>query len=1247
MLSSNPMPPQQPPPRIAPAISIVVVAQAIKFAHYTKQLPEDEASTTFLILWLVLDIVLCVSIFLPPFFGLQKLRLWAAIAVLLTQSINLVLHQSLVAAERIDFTEPHGPHDSETTTPHKTPSWSLFNLFRSGPDVNDDPRLLGKHIIRVSASNTAKMNPEGISFCISQADGPIFIPILLDNVRLAGLRYSLGDVGNAHDGAYNKVDTIDLTPRHLKHMEKKYQEYCKKRRNCLSGRHASKSQSLIFVQVSRPGLFRLDQVVDTSKTDSHILFPQEIFVAPCPRAEFLAPQSNQEEVHCAEEDGRQVLSINLYGVPPMSLRWSRSINGKREHFVASDLEGSGELSRDRKSPYNDPYRRDHYPSRERLDRRSPQQFGHELEIALDTPGDHLYTLDDISDGAGNVVHFSPMGAVFSTTDLTSGSRTKTSHSMVVLRKPMVSFRSCSLTNPTPLLVGHEALLTVAANASDVHDSSWEAVIKYEPPADSNISGRKTGPWERAIQPFGRRKEATLPAIAPGDYTIVHVKGKHCVGEPVEPKVCRVSERAKPTVDITWEVTKSYYGEKSLVVSLLFHGTAPFHLMYQVRRDKNTAAEIEKSFGSERATLTFEPDQSGHYVYTFRYLNDANYKKVDPRGPTITQDIGWQAAASFVHRRINSCDFGSVPVEVDLGGQPPWTVHVRVPGTGVLRFSDISKSRTTLPIPIPEFADKTRQPFEVMLVSVEDARGVKESLSKPKLQVHLQKDKPSVRFAGGLSERNITLMERSRTMMPLRLTGEAPWRLKYRRQELKELTLSATVTSPIGSIPVSEAGTYELLEVVDNKCSGTILSEASTFQVNWIPRPYVKLAADTVMTRDTYNESYILKPVCHNADDHVELDLIGKPPFQVSYKISRKGAAGPIEELFQPSYNSINHRTSLQLYTSQPGRVYYDIAHVGDANYPIAKFPPTEAIRTQYIKFEQEVGTQPFARFKSKSRLSYNVQDALVPFNRRSSDGVLELKGIPPFKVQISIRNMENKQVETLMTEVHSYTWQLEFPSYHFKAPGQHIVTIDAVVDGSNCGRALLSPKDNWIQVDVSALANITPLNGRTDFCEREVVEFDLDGQPPWVVGYNLHGQNFQREVYDRPFSLFLERPGELVITSITNRGIRKQLVPSLRYNIHALPSAMVAHGGELDQDITEGDQADITFTLIGEPPFTFVYKRSELGVNGEPGNVVETDRVSNINAHTHTIKAAHEGIWTVAFIADKYCEYPPRNGRMS
>jgi hypothetical protein len=74
-----------------------------------------------------------------------------------------------------------------------------------------------------------------------------------------------------------------------------------------------------------------------------------------------------------------------------------------------------------------------------------------------------------------------------------------------------------------------------------------------------------------------------------------------------------------------------------------------------------------------------------------------------------------------------------------------------------------------------------------------------------------------------------------------------------------------------------------------------------------------------------------------------------------------------------------------------------------------------------------------------------------------------------------------------------------------------------------------------------------------------------------------------------------------------------------------------------------GDQAEIVFTLIGEPPFTFTYQRSEpvSKKGGKLGKVLETHTVSRIYAREYSIYSALEGTWTVTSISDKYCRYPP------
>jgi len=104
----------------------------------------------------------------------------------------------------------------------------------------------------------------------------------------------------------------------------------------------------------------------------------------------------------------------------------------------------------------------------------------------------------------------------------------------------------------------------------------------------------------------------------------------------------------------------------------------------------------------------------------------------------------------------------------------------------------------------------------------------------------------------------------------------------------------------------------------------------------------------------------------------------------------------------------------------------------------------------------------------------------------------------------------------------------------------------------------------------------------------------------------------------------------------------KAAVTDLRFKVHALPSAQVGHGKKIFQDIHEGDQAEIVFTLIGEPPFTFTYQRSELSPKkGGVGKVLETHTVSRIQTNEYSIFSALEGTWTVTSITDRYCRYPP------
>ncbi|KAF7964510.1 hypothetical protein HWV62_6763, partial [Athelia sp. TMB] len=144
--------------------------------------------------------------------------------------------------------------------------------------------------------------------------------------------------------------------------------------------------------------------------------------------------------------------------------------------------------------------------------------------------------------------------------------------------------------------------------------------------------------------------------------------------------------------------------------------------------------------------------------------------------------------------------------------------------------------------------------------------------------------------------------------------------------------------------------------------------------------------------------------------------------------------------------------------------------------------------------------------------------------------------------------------------------------------------------------------------------------------------------------YRINGKAHTQEAKVSPFSLVQQQPGEFTITSVAHQQkMCKAAVTDLRFTVHPLPAARVGHGNRIYEDIHEGDQAEILFTLIGEPPFTFTYQRSEPSPKKgmKPGRVLETHTVTGVMTKEYSIFSALEGTWTVTSISDRYCRYPP------
>lgn len=98
----------------------------------------------------------------------------------------------------------------------------------------------------------------------------------------------------------------------------------------LQGPHSdlSSTQSVSYIKVTKPGVIRLERVLDSSTGNIARVFPGEVTVVPCPIAEFLPDNvAKGNGVRC--QGSKEELEVKMMGVPPLSLRWHREVSGRR------------------------------------------------------------------------------------------------------------------------------------------------------------------------------------------------------------------------------------------------------------------------------------------------------------------------------------------------------------------------------------------------------------------------------------------------------------------------------------------------------------------------------------------------------------------------------------------------------------------------------------------------------------------------------------------------------------------------------------------------------------------------------------------------------------------------------------------------------------------------------------------------------------------------------------------------------
>lgn len=429
---------------------------------------------------------------------------------------------------------PDLPSTPETFSFRNILAAITFGLISSSTNFRDS-NLQGQHTIRMSPISTAHLNPQNFNFCLSSS-GSMLIPVLLNNTNISGLKYSLTPLGYPEHNS--KMEFYDLTGKDFKSIQETYREKLQlsvlatkqakddendeyddddERQNQAAHHNLQQTQSLVHILVSRPGVVRLERVYDSSNVDARLVASQAV-VVPCPRVQFAKDEeSAQDPIRCIGQRADPQLKIIVHGVPPLTLKWIRSVNGKREQFLVEGIE------HERKAQAS---RRDERPKDIGTVTATsavpfPRDVTVPLTVSLDKPGTYVYALEEVTDGVGNSIQVEtdPISSVS-----VSASAMATTRSFVVLQKPTISFAYCSSDMPTSLLIGSEVKLNLDPTHLDNFDKPWDIHIQYQPPT-SLQSAKQLKPWKKIVKYNGEHRDLSLNVNAPGDYRIVDFQGK--------------------------------------------------------------------------------------------------------------------------------------------------------------------------------------------------------------------------------------------------------------------------------------------------------------------------------------------------------------------------------------------------------------------------------------------------------------------------------------------------------------------------------------------------------------------------------------------------------------------------------------------------------------------------------------------------------------------------------------------------
>jgi nucleoporin POM152 len=688
------------------------------------------------------------------------------------------------------------------------------------------------------------MNPDSLPFCIDNLHPSVNIPLRFNQTRPIHVELIRFDFDT------NANETVILSSKERKR----------------TWEDKENSVSIAFYPAKKPGLYRLHKVIDESKLEVQRRM-SDTLVVKCPQVAVKSTGSDR----CLGD--LSDLNMEIEGTAPLKIVYTRTVNKEESthHFqsiqpenFASPLLGTTRFtSLVLSGTPNLSWARTH-------------RVKVPLNESMIPGGRWTYSIDEIHDAIGNVANFSARGE--DGEHIYPRGR-HLEESFMVHERPLAQLSGCDTRNPLMVANGKKTDLPVnyLYSGKNIDHLSHTLTWKFSPLDSLTASGDHSS--DTRIEKFEAKTAHSKPSIRDaGLYTLIGVKSRYCEGEIREPASCLLLNPPEPKLTITAENISDKCAGNSigLIVDLDLIGTPPFVVRYQIQGTNRPTTSESVEVSGLRHQLELKPRNAGHFKYQFIEISDSVYNdhKLDDKALVLEQDVRPPASAQL--RRpagpIDACIEEPVAMDVDLSGEPPFTLEYELVHNGKRTKTKVASIKTV------EFQIKTEAlvnggEYSLALASIQDQTGCKIFLnSEVKFTVRHQRPKASFGHIDG--KHTTTEIEGKQINLPLRLTGRAPWTVKYRNiNDTSGQNTIKRAKSTNDFITVNQEGTYEILDVSDDKCFGTVDPVASIFTVKWLARPHMKLAQTA--TLNATGDKYIKREVCEGDIDAVEINLIGK------------------------------------------------------------------------------------------------------------------------------------------------------------------------------------------------------------------------------------------------------------------------------------------------------------------------------------------------------------------------------------